>query len=89
MIWRLGFDSFVELASDWSSAIRTEHERWVAHLGDIRELVGDYSRVAAAFEGVEVRSREEMSRFVASRRQRLAYKQTENYYGHWKGSIYR
>ncbi len=53
------------------------------------EVIGDYDRIVAAFNGVRVASKEEMRAWVDNPDRPLAYKQTDRHWLNAKSAIFR
>lgn len=89
---RLGVDPFLEQMKglhDRSSLVPFEREPWLLHLESIRSLVGDDSRITEACRGVRVSSRRRLDGIFTTGNSWLAYRQTQDHYPNWSGSIYR
>lgn len=87
MIWRLGFDGFLELANNWNLEPADKREQRLLHLRRICTLLGDYCRVKRAFNEVRVLEPGEIV-FIKPSANPLSYKGTKDHYPNWRGSIF-
>lgn len=93
------FDAFTERVNaffdanprveDFDQVQLINRERLHLYLESIRSVVGDHSRVVAAFDGVVLLPNAEIASFVGGGGSNLAYKRTEDHFPNWPGSIYR
>lgn len=90
LLWRGfkrgSFDVWLREA-EGSSGLRGK--RKVRQVEAIRLAVGDYSRLATAFDGVRVLAWADILDTITPGSIRLAYKKTRDHFPNWEGSIYR
>jgi hypothetical protein len=75
--------------AEGSSGLVGEKESVARQVEAIRLAVGDYSRLASAFDGVRVLAWADILDVITPGSNQLAYKETRNHFPNWEGSIYR
>ncbi|HEX3174182.1 MAG TPA: glycosyltransferase [Solirubrobacterales bacterium] len=92
LLWRGfkrgSFDAWLQEAKGTSGLVG--EEKGVARqVKAIRLAVGDYTRLAGAFDGVRVLAWADLLDVITPGSNQLAYKETRNHFPNWEGSIYR
>jgi len=92
LLWRgfkrRSFDAWLDEAKGTSGLVG--EEKGVARQVEaIRLAVGDYARLASAFDGVRVLAWADILDVITPGSNQLAYKETRSHFTNWEGSIYR